>query len=424
MRMGNTVTAGVSLERLSRIDAAMLRYVDGTHIPGIVTLVYRRGELLHHHSIGVLGPDGRRMGRDAIFRLYSMTKPIVCTALLMLYEQGLFQLTDPVSRFIPGFGRLKVHAGAMAGRRGQLGSRSAARASHLVDATREVTIHDLLVHTSGLTYPWLEYGPVEELYRRHISHLSGQPLADLVDELLELPLAFQPGSQFRYGLSHDVAARLIEVISGLPLDRFLQERIFEPLAMVDTGYYVPKSKQERFAALIGARDPANSAQSRTWELAAAGKFDWISNPESDLEYRRHQAFRGGHGLVSTAADYLRFCTMLLNRGALDSAQILGSKTVEFMTTNQLPDSLLPFDINGRVQRGYGYGLGVRVMLDPGQSHRPGSVGEYGWAGAANPYFWIDPAEEFIGIVLAQIMPTGFYPLAEDFRVLAYQAIVD
>ena len=402
--MSEAVRAGVSLSRLGRIDEAMRRYVDTTPIPGIVTAVYRRGELLHQRSFGALGPGGEPMRDDAIFRIYSMTKPIVCTALLALYEEGRFQLADPVSRFIPGFADLRVHGGGA--------------------PRREVTIHDLLTHTAGLTYSWLEYGPVEELYRRHVSHLSDQPLAELVEQIMALPLAFEPGTRFRYGLSHDVAARLIEVISGAPLDRFLQERIFGPLGMVDTGFFVPAAKQHRFSAMIGARDPADARASRSLQLAAAGRFDWISNPETDLEYRPHQAFRGGHGLVSTAGDYLRFCAMLLNDGALDGARVLGRKTVECMTANQLPAALLPFEVGGREQRGYGYGLGVRVLLDPGQSGRPGSTGEYGWAGAANTYFWIDPREQLIGIILAQVRPAGYFRVAEDFRVLAYQALVD
>ena len=193
--------------------------------------------------------------------------------------------------------------------------------------------------------------------------------------------------------------------------------------MVDTGFFVPPAEQHRFAAMIGARDPADVTASRSLKLAAAGRFDWISNPETDLEYRPHRAFRGGHGLVSTAADYLRFCAMLLNRGTLDGARILSRQTVELMTTNQLPAALLPFEVNGREQRGYGYGLGVRVLHDPTTSRRAGSVGECGWAGAANTYFRIDPVEEFIAIFLAQIRPAGYFRAAEEFRELAYRALV-
>ena len=408
--------------RLNRIDEAMQRCVDTTPIPGIVTLVYRRGKLLHHGGCGVLGPEGEPMRTDAIFRIYSMTKPIVCSALLTLYEEGAFQLADPVAHFIPGFADVRVYAGPETPGASPGPDPVTLQATRTVAPHREVTIRDLLTHTAGLTYPWMEYGPVEELYRRHVSHLSNQPLADLVQQLTAMPLAFQPGTRFRYGLCHDVAARLIEVIAGAPLDRFLQQRIFAPLGMTDTGFFVPPAEQHRFAAMIGARDSTDVRVSRSVKLAAAGKFDWISNPETDLEYRPHRAFRGGHGLVSTAADYLRFCAMLLDGGTLDGARILSRQTVELMTSNQLPAALLPFEVNGREQRGYGYGLGVRVLHDPTTSRRAGSVGEYGWAGAANTYFWIDPVEEFIAIFLAQIRPAGYFRAAEEFRELAYRAL--
>ena len=391
-----------------------LRRVDTTPVPGIVTLVYRRGELLHHGAFGVLGPGGEPMRADAIFRIHSMTKPIVCAALLTLYEEGAFRLSDPVARFIPEFGRIRVFAGA---------APVTLETVPTVDPLRAVTIRDLLTHTAGLTYPWMEYGPVEELYRRHVAHLSARPLADLVRQLATLPLAFQPGTRFRYGMCHDVAARVIEAIAGMPLDRFLRKRIFAPLGMTDTGFFVPPAEQHRFAAMIGALDPANVTASRWLKLAAAGKFEWISNPQADLEYRPHGAFRGGHGLVSTAPDYLRFCAMLLNGGMLDGARIMSRQTVELMTGNRLPAALLPFEVNGRVQRGYGFGHGVRVLLDPARARRPGSVGEYGWAGAANTYFWIDPVEESIAIFLAQIRPAGYFRVAEEFRTLAYQALV-
>lgn len=410
--MSEAVRAGVSLARLRRIDEAMQRYVDTTPIPGIVTAVQRRGELLHHRSFGVLGPDAGPMREDSIFRIYSMTKPIVCAALLALHEEGRLRLSDPVARFIPGFAGLRVYAGGPP------------EAVTTAPAEREVTVRHLLTHTAGLTYSWLEYGAVEELYRRRVAHLSDQPLAELVEQLTELPLAFQPGTRFRYGLSHDVVARLIEVISGVPLDRFLQERVFDPLGMTDTGFFVPPAEQHRFSAMIGARDPADVKASRSLQLAAAGRFDWISNPATDLEYRPHRAFRGGHGLVSTAADYLRFCAMLLNHGELDARRVLRRETVRRMTGNQLPAALLPYEVGGREQRGYGYGLGVRVLLDPGAGGRSGAAGEYGWAGAANTYFWIDPMEQLIGIILAQVRPAGYFRVADEFRALAYQALVD
>ena len=420
--MNEPVTTGVSRARLDRIDEAMRRCIATTPIPGIVTLLYRRGELLHHKAFGVLGPDGEPMRPDAIFRIHSMTKPIVCAALLALYEEGAFRFTDPVARFIPEFTQVRVYAGPEPAASPAGTAPVALEGIPTTHPLRAVTIHDLLTHSAGLTYPWMEYGPVEELYRRHVSHLSDQPLADLVRQVAMMPLAFQPGTRFRYGLCHDVAARLIEVIAGMPLDRFLRQRIYQPLGMSDTGFFVPPAEQHRFAAMLGARDPADVTVSRSLKLAAAGRFDWISNPETDLEYRPHRAFRGGHGLVSTAADYLRFCAMLLGGGTLGGARILGRQTVELMTGNRLPAALLPFEVNGREQRGYGYGLGVRVLHDPAAGRRSGSVGEYSWAGAANTYFWIDPVEESVAIFLAQVRPAGYFRVAEEFRELAYQAL--
>jgi CubicO group peptidase (beta-lactamase class C family) len=423
LEMGKGIKAGVSPDRLDRIDPVMERFIETTHIPGIVTLVYRRGELVHNKSYGLLGPDGiRPMRTDSIFRIYSMTKPITCTALLMLYEKGKLRLSDPVSRFLPAFRDLKVYAGSASAKDKQVNEPGASPTLELVDLSREITIHDLLTHTSGITSPWQEYGPVEELYRKNKIGWK-RPLSEMVDDILRMPLAFQPGSAFRYGLSHDVIARLIEIISGLAFDRFLKEHIFEPLKMVDSGFYVPKEKHNRFAAMYGVIFPKKATRKNAYELAVRGEVGWISDPEKDLEYRKHKIFRGGHGLVSTASDYFRFCRALLNQGEVEGERILERNTVELMTTNHLPESLLPYEVNGRLNRGYGYGLGLRVLMDPAQRQIPGSVGEIGWAGLAGTYFWIDPAEELIGIIMAQFMP-DVYRASDDFRTLVHQAIID
>jgi CubicO group peptidase (beta-lactamase class C family) len=406
--MSNIVKGGLSLERLQHIDSLMEGYVKNTHFPGIVTLLYRKGELVHHQAYGLLGSDPQHpMPLDGICRIYSMTKPIICTAFLMLYEQGKCQLFDPVSWYIPSFRNLKVFAGDIAQRRKHVSKRTVFRASELVNPIREVTIHDLLTHTSGITFDCND---------------SNKPLAEFVEDLTQVPLAFQPGSQWHYGYSHDVIARLIEVLSGQPLNRFLEENIYQPLAMKDTGYYVPPEKHDRFAAMIGANDLGGIR--RTWELLDNDEFRWLSDPEKDMEYRQHEIFRGGHGLVSTAADYLQFCRMLLNQGELEGQRILSRKTVELMTTNQLPDSHLPFDIDGKVFWGYGYGLGVRVLIDLARSQILGSLGEFGWGGVASTFFWIDPVEEMIGIFMSQVRPESYYAAVDDFWVQAYQAIVD
>ncbi|MFN2271690.1 MAG: serine hydrolase domain-containing protein, partial [Anaerolineae bacterium] len=379
-----------------------------------VTLIAHRGEIVYSDCVGLMVRETNTpMQPDTIFRIYSMTKPITCVALMTLYERGYFQLVTPVSAFIPGFRDLKVYAGQMDS------------GLQLVDLAREVTIRDLLTHTSGLTYPWLEYGPVEEMYRS-MSSVEDKPLADFVDDLLQLPLAFQPGTRWRYSLAHDVVARLIEIMSGQPLDAYLRENLFEPLGMVDTAFYVPEDKLDRFAAMYGScslMDP-DVTVTRWYGDAMAGVNQLLADPRDCLESAPHQVFRGGHGLVSTAPDYMRFCQMLLNNGELDGVRILGRKSIELMTANHLKPELLPFEIGGVYSPGYGYGLGVNVLLDVGQCETLGSPGEYGWGGAANTDFWIDPQERLIGVLMAQYMPSGLHMIAPDFRVTAYQAIVD
>jgi CubicO group peptidase (beta-lactamase class C family) len=255
---------------------------------------------------------------------------------------------------------------------------------------------------------------------------SQQPLAEFVDDLLEMPLAFQPGSAWRYSYSHDVAARLIEIMSGQALDTYLVGEVFEPLGMVDTGYHVPSPKLARFSAQYGAADLLQPHMTLTqWYGAAeAGANGLLSDPTTCLESTPHGVFRGGHGLVSTVSDYLRFCQMLLGEGELDGVRLLSRKTVEVITTNHLSPNLLPYEVGGTYSPGYGYGLGFRVLMDLGQCQTLGSVGEFGWVGAATTYFWVDPLEELIGILMSQFQPEGFHPITLDFRVMAYQAIMD
>ena len=421
----NTNKSGISKARLKRIDSIMEHYVTNTRFPGIVTLLYRNDELVHHSAYGLLGSDPKiPMPLDGIFRVFSMTKPVICTALMMLYEQGKCQLFDPVSWYIPGFRELKVYTGNIANRINQVSKRIAFRASDLVDPIREVTIHDLLTHTSGITYEWMEHGGVDAMYRNSdLNHTI--PLEQFVDDLIQFPLSFQPGTAFRYGFSHDVLAHLIQVISGQKLDKFLEENIYKPLNMVDTGFYVPNEKLDRFTEMIGgAGDPDKPGFLREWELLDEDNFEWKSDPEVDLEYRKHEIFRGGHGLVSTSADYLQFCRMLLNKGELEGERILSRKSVELMTMNHLPETHLPFDINGKVFWGYGYGLGFRVNISPAQGQILGSIGEYGWGGAASTFFWIDPIENFIGIFMSQVLPESYYAAVDDFWVQGYQSIED
>lgn len=404
----------LSSERLNRIRPVIEQYVGDDKIAGVLTLLARRGEVAHLECAGLMDrEEGKPMRPDAIFRIWSMTKPIICVALMTLYERGHFQLSQPVSKFIPAFKDLKVYDGE-----GGSGLK-------LVDLDREVTIRDLLTHTSGLSYHFLEYGPVEELYRQEGS-CSEKPLAEFVADLLKLPLAFQPGTAFRYSFSHDVVAYLIEIMSGQPLDMYLHDALFAPLGMVDTGFSVEPDKLHRFTAQYGSVTLTQPDMTLTkwYGDAEDGVNKLLSSPTDSLESTQHHVFRGGHGLVSTAQDYWHFCQMLLNEGELGGTRLLSRKSVELMTTNHLAPELIPYELGGMYSPGYGYGLGFRVLMDVGQCQTLGSEGEYGWGGAATTYFWIDPKEEFIGILMAQFQPADFHPVSPDFRVTAYQAIVD
>jgi CubicO group peptidase (beta-lactamase class C family) len=405
---------GLSSERLARIRPVVGKHIGDDKIAGAVTLVARRGKVAHLECVGLIDRESNKsMQPDTIFRIGSMTKPITCVAMLMLYEQGGFQLFDPVSKFIPAFNDLKVYEGG------------AGSDIKLADLQRPVTVRDLLTHTSGLTYHFLEYGRVEEMYReRRVSSLK--PLSGFVADLLELPLAFQPGANWRYSYAHDVVAHLIEILSNRPLDVYLQQSLFEPLEMVDTGFYVPEGKLDRFASMYGSVDIDRSDTTITkwYEEVEGGVNRRLASPEDSLQSKRHHVLRGGAGLVSTVSDYWRFCQMLLNKGELEGKHFLGRKTVELMTTNHLPPELMPYEVGGVHSPGYGYGLGVRVLMDVGQCQSVGSEGAYSWGGAATTSFWVDPKEELIGIQMAQFQPMGFHPIAEDFRVMAYQSIVD
>lgn len=403
--------AGLSQERLGIIGPSVERHIGDQKIAGVVTLLERRGERVHFDTHGLMDREkNKAMRKDAIFRIFSMTKPITAVALLTLLEKGLVRLTDPVSQFIPVFSKLKVYDGA-----GGDGVR-------LVSLESEVTIRQLLTHTSGLSYSHFEYGPVEQMYREaRVS--SNKPLEEFVDDLLKLPLTFQPGAAWRYSYGLDVAARVVEVVSGKSFGDYLQETIFTPLEMVDTGFYVPSNKLDRFCAEYGfghILEP-DMTYTKWWSDEGRIKPHLIRAGNEGLEAKPHKVYRGGHGLVSTAEDYLKFCRMLLQGGEFNGVRVLGRKTVELMTANHLEGSQTPEDITGP---GWGFGLGVRVLTDLGQCQTLGTVGEYGWSGAACTYFWIDPAEEFVGIYLAQFQPGSFFQSALDFRTAAYQAIID
>ncbi|MCD6567003.1 MAG: beta-lactamase family protein [Bacteroidales bacterium] len=393
----NPEDVGLSSERLLRINERMRGYIDENKLAGIVTLVARKGKIAHFETFGYADIESeKKMEKDAIFRIYSMTKPIVSVGLMMLYEQGEFQLTDPVSKYIPEVKEIKVLA-------------KDGNPPVLEDQKSEIRIVDLLRHTSGLGYGWGPGGYVDSMY--NVKQIWGsKDLTEFVNRVKEIPLYFQPGTKWRYGISVDIIGLLIERISGLPLDKYLEENIFVPLKMNDTGFEVPNEKTDRFTT--------NYAPKRDGGLRA------IDLPSQSPYTRNVTLFSGGGGLLSTTTDYFRFCQMLLDGGELNGKRILGSKTVEMMTMDHTDG--IPYGGGPVVypRKGAGFGLGFQVTTDPAPNLFLTSEGQYGWAGAAGTYFRIDPKEEMIIILMLQIMPNNHLPIHVEFNNLSYQAIID
>lgn len=404
-------SVGMSSHRLDRIAPAMQSYVDSGEVAGIVTLVARRGQIVHRSRHGFRDREAAvAMTDDTIFRIYSMTKPIVSTALMLLHEEGRFQLEQPVASLLPAFGAVKV-AGAD---------------GSLADPVRPPTIGDLLAHTSGLTYDFMVDNPVAEIYREHrIMNDATRTLAEVVDAIAELPLAFQPGERWHYSVGIDVAARLVEVLADQPLGDFLSDRLFVPLGMTDTAFGVAAGESDRLAAMYGLPDLVGEGYhgGMLVEAALSGFNERLDVSDTYPTDTPDVFVRGGLGLFSTIDDYARFALMLGNGGQLDGERVVGRKTLELMHTNRVPASMLPFEILGLPVPGFGFGLGSRVMLDVGANAGPGSVGEFGWAGAAKTYFWVDPAEDLVGVMMSQYM-TGVQAPDRTFRAVVYQAVCD
>ena len=383
-------SAGVSSARLVRITAAMNADVQAGSIPGGLGLVARGGKVVYLETAGLADREKNIPLRpDTIFRIYSMSKPITAVGLMMLYEEGKFSLKDPVAKYIPQMAGLQVLEEEAPGKQA-------------VKANREATIQDLLRHTAGLSYGVFTRSAVDTMYNE-IKPLSATSMDDFIARLAKIPLRFQPGTRWNYSVAADVQGKLIEAISGMRFDQYLTSRIFKPLGMTDTGFFVPKAKQGRFA-----------------QMYTGGKSLTLANPESSASFLNEDLlfFSGGAGLVSTASDYLRFCQMLLNGGEGNGARILGRKTIELMTMDHLGS------IPGRQDSGYGFGLGVSVHLNPTRSGSAASVGEYNWSGLAGTKFWIDPKEKLIGIYLIQVLPPRTPDPGDTFKQLVYQSIVD
>jgi len=373
---------GMSPEKLERVSTAVQDLVDRDKIAGASVLVARQGQVVFFETTGMMDREaGRPVAEDTIFRFYSMTKPVTSVALMMLVEQGKIKLDDPVSQYSPVFKGLKVYDASGAP----------------VAPERETTVRDLLRHTSGLTYGFFGNTPVDQLYRKAGVLDRDTSLDEMARKLGEIPLLYQPGTRWHYSVSTDVLGHLVEKVSGETLDVYFQTRIFAPLNMKDTAFYVPAEKVDRFAVCYGPKSDGGLRISDT-----PHKSDFLKKPG---------LLSGGGGLVSTMGDYLQFCLMLLNGGELDGRRLLRAETVEMMTRNQLPPSTS--------WNGQGFGLGFSVQTSEGKY----GAGEYGWGGAASTHFWIHPQQELIVIALSQRMPFSGQ-LQNAIKTLVYESIVE
>jgi CubicO group peptidase (beta-lactamase class C family) len=383
---------GLSSERLARMNKAIHEYVDAGRTPGVVTLIARHGKVVHVDAYGKADlATGRSTRADDIFRMFSMTKPITSVALLMLYEEGKFQLTDPLSRYFPAFADVKVFAGT----RPQGGM--------LLDSLRRpITIQDVFRHTAGFSYGF-GGSPVDKAYQA--ANVMGKDLDDLMDKVAKLPLLNQPGDRWEYSVAHDVQAALVEKLSGQKFDEFVRQRIFRPLEMRDSMFKVPADKQSRVPALY-TRDPNGKLVVDT----------------SDLGRDYGDKVFGGLSISTTASDYAIFAQMLLNKGQLNGVRLLSPKTVELMATNHVPAAALAAGSQTiGLGPGTGYGLGVSVLMNPAERGNLGSAGEFGWSGAASTHVLIDPKEDLVAIYCTQLM--GDFAVRAEFATMLYQSIV-
>jgi CubicO group peptidase (beta-lactamase class C family) len=398
---------GLDANRLSRIETHFAKYVDDKRLPGFHITVSRGGQLAYSSKFGHADVENNKpIEDDTIYRIYSMTKPICAVAALMLWEEGLFEMHDQVKWFIPSFGNQKVF------RSGTL------TAPRFEPVSEPMEMWHLFSHTAGLTYGFVYSNPVDQMYRNagfEWGTPPGATLAEICDKLAELPLMFQPGAEWAYSMSIDVLGRVVEVLSGMTLGEFMKKRIFDPLGMTDTAFYCAPEKQDRLAALY-VPNPGDNRRRLRNDAGGAGA---TKVPTADL---------GGGGLVSTTADYLKFAEMLRGGGELNGVRILSPRTVSFMASNHLPNNA-DLTAYGRplfaetTFDGVGFGLGVSVTTDPVKAKVPGSVGDYGWGGAASTNFTVDPKEDLVYMVMTQLMPSSTWPIRSQLKQLVHQALI-
>lgn len=399
MRTSRAERVGMSTQQLARIEPFFKsEYTDQGKLGSVITLVARRGKIVH------LGMSGMRdmasadpVAEDDLFRIYSMTKPVTGVAMMILYEEGKFQLSDPLSKYIPEFADLKVFAGV--DDKGQM---------IVEEPKRAPTVHDLMRHTAGFSYGYFGDTPVDKAYREAAILNPGINLKETTKRLSKIPLLYQPGEKWHYSVSVDVQGYLIEVLSGKPFDVFLKERLFDPLGMSDTDFYVEENDHPRLTTLYGRRKGQLVEYKEPRYVAA-----YLSEP---------QLKSGGGGLVSTTEDYFKFAQMLVNGGELSETRILGRKTIEFMGQDHLPPTVK----GPSWWKGTGFGLDFGVILNAAQQGQIGSDGEMFWGGAASTVFWADPKEELIAILMTQYMSGGEvnFPLSQQLHALVYGALID
>jgi CubicO group peptidase (beta-lactamase class C family) len=399
-------SVGLSAQRLEWVDQFIkAKYIDAGKLKGALILVARRGEIAHLRAMGLADAErAKPLREDTIFRIYSMTKPITSAAFMMLVEEGLVALDDPVSRFIPEWKNLGVYDGGFM------------ETFRVKPPERPMLIVDLLRHTSGLTYGFQQRSNIDAAYRRMgIGEMEKSGTLDsMVSGLAKLPLEFSPGTAWNYSVSTDVLGYLIGKISGVPFEKFLHDRLIKPLGMFDTDFFVSKTRADRLAACYSLTPKGVVLQD-----------DPVKSPYLEPP----TLVSGGGGLVSTAGDYLKFCQMILNGGCVGGARLLSPKTIQMMGLNHLPggadlSTMSRSLFSEAAYAGLGFGLGFSTTIDPAATLIPATVGDLSWGGAASTFFWIDPKEELIAILMTQLLPSSAYPIRRELRTLIYSAFTE
>lgn len=423
MDLINPETVGLSTERLQKVDDWLQQQVSSQRLAGASVLLSRHGKTAYFNSVGQSEMEtGKSFSEDTVVRIFSMTKPVTTVAAMMLYEDGCFQLDDPVALYLPEFKDTPVWRGGDAD------------ISETEPVKTPMTIRHLMTHTSGLTYNFMHSNPVDKAHRENKIYFpsDAKNLDEWVKRLATIPLMCQPGTEWNYSVSTDVLGRLVEVWSGQTLEAFFQEHIFSPLAMKDTGFHVKEENHDRFAALyapLSGADMSNVGKNESVYEKREGGIQLEEAVEGSPYLSPTHLYSGGGGLVSSISDYGRFCQMLLNGGELDGKRLLSRTTVEFMRQNQLPENRDMAAMGQPVWSetnydGIGFGLGFAVVIDPVKAHTITSVGEHHWGGAASTFFWLDPKEDLFVVFFTQLMPSSTYPIRRELRTRIYQTIVD